>query len=128
MALKQLFKSYQCGFDQFDPKLISTHYMTPCSISDGDGIQIFDSYDALCDKFSKNCRDLKAMDYRHSELMISDIKYLGVQSASVDLGWAITMGSQMIEFRCLYLCRLMDQRWYIYSALVYEGGANESSQ
>ena len=124
--LLTFFKFYQRGFDQLDPLAIASHYATPCSVLDVDGLQVFSNQAGLLEKFSSNCHHMKGMGYSGSEFLVHKIGVLGSTAVSVDLGWRVKLESGLLDFRTLYICRRNENHWQVFSTVVYEGGYDDN--
>ena len=124
--LIEYFKSYKQAFDQFNPESIASHYKLPCIISDLNGFNSYNSLDRLVAKFSINCKSMKDMGYCGSELLMGDIKKLGIDTVSVDIGWRVQLATGPYDFRTLYLCHQENENWQIFSAVVYAGDFSEN--
>ena len=115
------FASYKKGFDQFDPTAIASLYALPCSVLDADGLNVYHDFNQLEGKFSSNCARMKDMGYSGSEFRIGEVVVLGSSAVSINLGWRVQLNAGPFDFRTLYLCRQLENRWSIFNAVVYDG-------
>ena len=121
MSIEDLFINYRGSFDALDSVLISENYRLPCSISDADGCQVFTDRAALLNKFSANSETMKSMTYKSSEFNILNLDEMGDSAQAATIGWRVQLADDVIEFRCLYICHFVDNRWKIFNANVYTG-------
>ena len=128
IKLTEYFISYKRAFDQFNPENIASHYKLPCIISDLNGFNSYDSLDRLVAKFTVNCKSMKDMGYCGSEFSMGEIKALGSDSVSVDIGWRVKLLTEPYDFRTLYLCRQESESWKIFSAVVYAGCISDKEE
>ncbi len=118
--MRILFTKYKKAFDNFDANGIASNYKIPCSVSDADGSLVFDNKEGLIDKFSSNCKFLHSMGYVGSEFNILSEMSMGSNAKSLNIGWRVNLKSNIVEFRCLYVCHLEEEQWKIFSANVYD--------
>jgi hypothetical protein len=123
--LIQLFKSYQEGWDSLCGDKIASHYRTPTSIMDSDGLRNYLGLEELASKFESNCASFKAMGYRGAEFSVGHFIENGEYAATIDLGWRVSIESGVRDFRTTYVCVFEKGRWRILSAIAYEGPYNE---
>lgn len=119
--LTQFFDSYKDGWDSFSGEKIASHYRTPASIVDGDGLRTYSGVEELISKFEKNCASFKSMGYRGSEFLIGHYIQNGESAATIDFGWRVGLEAGFREFRTTYMCVVEDGQWRIVSAVAYEG-------
>jgi hypothetical protein len=119
--MEELFSNYAKAFDELNPELIASAYRLPCAISDADGVQTFTDMPSLVSKFSKNCDALRKLGYQQAKFNILSFEQLGNNEVLVQVGWRVNTINTNIDFRTLYICHQMDQRWFLFSANVYPG-------
>jgi hypothetical protein len=117
--MEELFKKYTQAFDQLDASAITDLYMIPCSISDGDGANVYSNRESLIEKFSLNCSTLKQAGYQHSKFNVLDTTRLGNAAKAVIVGWQVITAGSVFEFRALYICHRINGSWRIFSTHVY---------
>lgn len=122
--MEELLNNYAAAFDKLDPKLIANLYRLPCAISDADGVQTFTDRPTLVSKFSKNCQTLRQLGYQKAKFTILSVEQLGNNELLVHVGWRVSTGNADIDFRALYICHQIEQRWFLFSANVYPGCFN----
>jgi predicted RND superfamily exporter protein len=119
--MEELFNKYTEAFDAFDPEAIANLYRLPCAISDADGVQAFASKSDLVKKFASNCESMRDFGYQHAQFNILQQQPLGQDKVATTIGWRINTRSSSIDFRTLYICHLVDSKWFVFSANVYQG-------
>jgi hypothetical protein len=123
--MKEFFQKYAEAFDSLDANRIADLYMLPCSASDGDGVNVFSDRKSLIKKFTANCKSLVGMGYKRSKVNILDVIEMDETTNTVVVGWRVILESAELEFRTLYVCHKVNQKWRIFSANVYAGSAAE---
>lgn len=124
--MEQLFSDYATAFDALNPELIASLYRLPCAISDADGVQVFTDRPTLVSKFSKNCQTLRQLGYQRAKFTILSVEQLVNNELLVHVGWRVTTDNADIDFRTLYICHQIEQRWFLFSANVYPGCFNNA--
>lgn len=119
--MDELFSKYLAAFDAFDATAIANLYRLPCAITDGDGVQTYSDRSELEAKFSKNCDTMGNFGYQSAQFNILQTQELGEEQVAVTVGWRITTTSSDIDFRTLYICHILEDSWFIFSANVYPG-------
>lgn len=126
--MNKLFDEYKAAFDQFDAEAICRCYQLPCAISDGDGESVFDSPEALLDKFQNNCATMEKIGYQSSTYHIESQQPMGDNACAVTIQWNVVTAQQTINFYSLYICHKMKnantkdvntEAWKIFTANVY---------
>ena len=119
--MEELFKKYTEAFDAFNSEVIASLYRLPCAISDADGTQTFTDRPALIEKFALNCESMRNFGYQHAQFKIMQEQPLGQDKVAVTTAWRVNAGNSNIDFRTLYVCHFIDNKWFIFSANVYQG-------
>jgi hypothetical protein len=119
--MEELLNNYAAAFDKLNPELIASLYRLPCAISDADGVQTFTDKATLVSKFDKNCEALHKLGYQQAKFNILSSEQLGNHELLVHVGWRVSTGSTDIDFRTLYICHQIEQRWLLFSSNVYPG-------
>ncbi len=126
--MEALLNNYAAAFDALDPERIAGLYRMPCAISDADGVQTYTDTPTLVGKFAKNCEALQKLGYQQAKFNILSTERLGNHELLVHVGWRVSTDSTDIDFRTLYICHQIEQRWLFFSANVYPGSfCNASS-
>ncbi|OOF23201.1 hypothetical protein BZJ19_13190 [Salinivibrio proteolyticus] len=125
--MEELFKKYNAAWDALNPRAIADLYRLPCAISDSDGVNVFCDNLSLTKKLTKNCEDMASFGYLEAKFNILNQHSLDTDQVAVTIGWRIRTASQDIEFRALYICHQIEEKWYVYSANVYRGSFNNAS-
>ena len=119
--MEEFFKKYTEAFDALNSEAIANLYRLPCAISDADGTQIFTNRSALIEKFALNCKSMLNFGYQRAQFKIVQEQPLGQDKVSVTIAWRVNTANANIDFRTLYICHLIDNKWFIFSANVYQG-------
>lgn len=109
--MEELLSDYEAAFDKLDPNLIASLYRLPCAISNADGVQTFKDRPHLVSKFSKNCDVLQKLNYQQAKFNILSSEQLNNKDLLVHVGWRVIASNSDIEFRTLYICHQIEQRW-----------------
>ena len=114
--LSQLFDRYKQGFVEYCPHSIANCYRIPCAVADGDGVNVYDSDEALLKKFDKNCNVLKQQDLRNVDYRVNNVTEISNNAIAVDIEWSISLGHTNVSFSGHYVCQKIDDNWRIFSA------------
>lgn len=125
--MEELFNNYAAAFDKLDAELIASLYRLPCAISDADGVQTFTDRAALAGKFRKNCAALRTIGYLKATFHILHVEQFSHHESLVTVGWRVSTAQSDIEFRTLYICHQVEQRWLLFSANVYPGSFDNAA-
>ena len=126
--MEDLFTAYTQAWDLLDANAIAELYRLPCALADGDGVKTFTDKSQLTEKFVKNCEAMRGFGYKKAHFNIISQTTLSDAQSAVTVGWLIETEKQNIEFRTLYICHLIDHKWQIFNANVYQGSFNNSAQ
>ncbi len=63
-SISQLLHQCQRGFTDYCPYSIAACYRLACAIADGDGVNVYTSYDDFLNKFANNCQQLKQQNLK----------------------------------------------------------------
>ena len=119
--MEEFFKKYTEAFDALNSEAIANLYRLPCAISDADGTQTFTDRPALIEKFALNCKSMRNFGYKRAQFKIMQEQPLGQDKVSVTVAWRIDTANANIDFRTLYICHFIDNKWFTFSANVYQG-------
>ena len=119
--MEEFFKTYTEAFDALNSEAIANLYRLPCAISDADGTQTFTDRPALIKKFALNCESMRSFGYQCAQFKVIQEQPLGQDKVAVTVAWRVNAGSSNIDFRTLYVCHFIGEKWCIFSANVYQG-------
>lgn len=118
-GLINFFQSYRGGFDAFDSDAIASHYRTPVSILDGDGLHSYLDQAAVASKFQATCDALQLMGYQHADFRMGQCIAHTENAVTVDVMWRVHMTTGVLEFRTTYVCVYTEGCWQIMNAVAY---------
>jgi hypothetical protein len=118
-GLLKFFQSYRDGFDASDGDAISSHYRTPVSILDGDGLRSYIDHAALLNKFQATCDAFRTMGYQYADFRVGQCISHTDNAATVDVVWRVHLATGVLEFRTTYVCVCVEERWQIMNAVAY---------
>ncbi|MBU2978808.1 ketosteroid isomerase family protein [Alteromonas sp. C1M14] len=119
--MEEFFKKYTEAFDALNSEAIANLYRLPCAISDADGTLTFTERSALIKKFALNCESMRNFSYQSAQFKIMQEQTLGQDKVAVTVAWRVNAGNSNIDFHTLYVCHFIDNKWFIFSANVYQG-------
>jgi hypothetical protein len=119
--MEELFNNYTEAFNTLNSDAIASLYRLPCAISDADGTQTFTDRPALIKKFALNCESMRNFGYQCAQFKILQEQPLGQDKVAVTVAWRVKASNSNLDFRTLYVCHFIDDKWLVFSANVYQG-------
>lgn len=125
--VKELFERYLQAFDAHDAAAISSLYTLPCALSDGAGQDVFTDKEPLVARFQQVCTQLQGMGYKGSEFNILKQEAMGPAACAVTVGWKTHFQNSETEYRGLYICHKVEEDWRVFTAHVFAGAFDETT-
>ncbi len=114
-----LFERYTKAFNQRYSKDIVACYRMPCSIADGNGVNVYDSRETLEQLFSQTCESFQQQDYGSTSYVINQYELLTDAIMTVNITWTIETPTSPFSFNALYVCHCIADEWLIFNTQVF---------